>query len=757
MIGKKWMYGINKRSDLMAIKAMGNELKGLNSIWSVLQTKNITNFQLPLMCIIDHLGHRLCGISKLPIEQKGSLVYGTCNAGYTLFNAPNDQILKNLITEISEGLNLAEHTVTEYSSHQKKSMKMAADFEVHKVVDKDTNEAQYYGLDFARVLPPNDPYEPLLHQFRPEYLRRIYHLKLSPDAFTGFGEGDKSHNNTVLDAIAQLNTTIESISENLRQKNTDADLLMSWPGVKEYLHKSGINLRFMGKIYNLMDVPLTDKSIPSVGNYIMEEMIYRSAKSCIRHICRSISAEFAIPISGILKKALFEFSKIFIPCSDSGHIDNVEWWISKDEYFPTEYLEVPTLYSLLEKKYNYKNEPHNNLLSFIFPEGSTHSELDIRNFYLKIRNYTNINWSNDGYYYMKPKIKKLTYVRSDLHSMYPIIEMWQDSDVQRISMAIDIMIQFSERFDTKSNMKKIKQTNLLHPVQILPVFSEDPDQLPSYWVFKCIFQDIQRLKYVEHDLYYLGTNSFERDSFNQGMEIGFHRMWKLFKLKELNYTPDSKTIITEQDLTIDYSNFDTNSDEERYSILRDLIIKWIRKAPKMYSYFIVEILPQYLTLDSCLSIDILLNWIKTQQINVENVETIEIMDPITKSTCNRAKLYEMFPNLLEIKESSLPESRSRNTQKDRKQHLTRSNDSGDHLSPRDRRRPRTSDRSNSKCRSRELYPTGAPSIDPVRPLKHEFIRPSVRPLFPKPPSLPGIIASHIKHKPPPFLRKKGNK
>jgi hypothetical protein len=76
-----WMYGGSTPDDERASKAGGHELLGCANIMNC----NIPDLNTPLMALIDYKGYRLVAMSFLPIS-KGSLVYGSSDAGKTIHN-----------------------------------------------------------------------------------------------------------------------------------------------------------------------------------------------------------------------------------------------------------------------------------------------------------------------------------------------------------------------------------------------------------------------------------------------------------------------------------------------------------------------------------------------------------------------------------------------------------------------------------------------------------------------------------------------
>lgn len=69
---------------------------------------NVPELNTPLMALIDYKGYRLVAMSFLPIS-KGSLVYGSSDAGKTIHN--DVPAVVPLMKKVGKKLNLLEHVV----------------------------------------------------------------------------------------------------------------------------------------------------------------------------------------------------------------------------------------------------------------------------------------------------------------------------------------------------------------------------------------------------------------------------------------------------------------------------------------------------------------------------------------------------------------------------------------------------------------------------------------------------------------------
>lgn len=77
----QWLYGGEKPSDELAIKAAGKELLGLECFW----LSRPPGISFPLICLVDYKGYRVVGISKIPIDSK-TLIYGSFILHFTSQN-----------------------------------------------------------------------------------------------------------------------------------------------------------------------------------------------------------------------------------------------------------------------------------------------------------------------------------------------------------------------------------------------------------------------------------------------------------------------------------------------------------------------------------------------------------------------------------------------------------------------------------------------------------------------------------------------
>lgn len=247
-------FAINKNalfaSEEGAAKVAGHELKGHTALVSCGMSLGL---QFGLMTIVDFRGSRLLASSYLPITNE-TLVYGSSDGGKTVRDS--DEEMSHLIETCAQVLNLKGHVAGIGPLESRKYLHAPCDMEGHIGLD-----GRFYLVDLARLFPPETPQKDVPGSFlfrllRPELVRRFY-KPLSPDAFTLFGEHDHlQHDAEVQDATSWLRDVVirdfcfsmtrfslpDQPSEPL-QAPLNALL---W--LVDVMHKSGINLRYLGKI-----------------------------------------------------------------------------------------------------------------------------------------------------------------------------------------------------------------------------------------------------------------------------------------------------------------------------------------------------------------------------------------------------------------------------------------------------------------------------------------------------------------------------
>ncbi|EGG14472.1 hypothetical protein DFA_12244 [Cavenderia fasciculata] len=305
-----WMYGDHCKSDEMAQKSAGHELKGLNHYMEHAMMNGGGLIRFPLMAIIDYRGYRLLAISSLPLDKK-TIVYGSCDGGRTVHDS--DPLINEEMKRIASILNIKGHYV---GLHQPPTFLYGpGDIEVHKGFD-----GRYYMIDFARCFPPEYPNtikgkmgrEIFYSMLRPELIS-LSTDALSPDAFSGWqsGKDEQESNDQVIAMTERLHNLIipecveyiQSTLDNSDQKASDQlffesthlakDIRSTTSDLGEWekeqyeqknndvlrmineIHSKGINIRYLG-------IACQKISQRSLRSTFMTEVVARTFKKIIR-------------------------------------------------------------------------------------------------------------------------------------------------------------------------------------------------------------------------------------------------------------------------------------------------------------------------------------------------------------------------------------------------------------------------------------------------------------------------------------------
>jgi hypothetical protein len=292
----KGIYG----GDHAAMKAANQEMLCLMSV----QDADVEGLCTPLMCLIDYLGFRLVAIALLPVSNS-TLMYGSDDGGKTV-KASNDDLNKKMV-ELAKRLNLAEHTAG-MQRFSAKRISFPVDIEAHLGED-----GRYYLLDTARLMPPTFPDKKirgcfLFRMFRPEFVRS-YSKQLSSDAcspcFDIHEPKREEHaaniqaatDNLMNGAIPKASTLLDRHSEKLTMEE-----------VLEYLHASGINLRYLAQVYKqslsayFKLILLLEMVARGIKNSLwqmlreakrsLQSMAEQSYKELIAHTCNKVLGTF---------------------------------------------------------------------------------------------------------------------------------------------------------------------------------------------------------------------------------------------------------------------------------------------------------------------------------------------------------------------------------------------------------------------------------------------------------------------------------
>jgi hypothetical protein len=257
--------------DLAAQKVAANEHRAfLAALGVIIENTAITKIFLPAMALFDYLGNRILAVSLV----SRNLCYGSPDAGKTIrgHNDGDNDGLSAQIKLLAEKLNLAPHQV------EGKILYTPADLEVHG------SGSQFYLIDLARVFPPEpraSKSQSFANQLRPEMVVNSSEA-LSPDAFTCFQSEEESKilNGNVRKAFAEFKkSTLHKVAQSLPSVlRSDPNCLVS------YLHSNGVNLRFLGVLFDILlrfDECCQEEKQGAL-DILLNEMIFRSSKATLQ-------------------------------------------------------------------------------------------------------------------------------------------------------------------------------------------------------------------------------------------------------------------------------------------------------------------------------------------------------------------------------------------------------------------------------------------------------------------------------------------
>ncbi|KAH3759766.1 Histidine kinase A [Pelomyxa schiedti] len=253
-------------SDEKAAKGAGHELKGLQSYYNC----HIPGLCLPLFVLIDYKGYRLSATSVLPIRSD-TIKYGSSDAALHIHTEIPE--LNRKMEEAAAMLNLKGHAINGKLLHS------AVDVEVHQGLD-----GNFYIVDSARVFPPEAPLDDdfvekrryLYSLLRPELVKSSP-VPLSSDAYSSFDRNDpncdENREDLMLATLRLTNEVIPMFAQKLEAQiletgTSDLNLAQS-------LHKAGINVRHLMRLYHCCTTPIARTTI-------LTESVARAVKSIIR-------------------------------------------------------------------------------------------------------------------------------------------------------------------------------------------------------------------------------------------------------------------------------------------------------------------------------------------------------------------------------------------------------------------------------------------------------------------------------------------
>lgn len=258
----------------------------------------VVGLNYPLVALVDFRGYRLFAMSLIPISSD-TLILGSADAGNTIVNKEPEA--KKLVEAIGKSLNLRKHKIS-----QRISTRSCLDLEIHRGLD-----GQVYGLDFARMFPPEymDQSSPkgafLSRLLRPEFVR-CYKNPLCNDSYSKFLRVDpnyRQYHTEIAEATHYLRTTVipatAAFFDSLSPESLDYNPLSL------FLHRYGVNMRLLGLFYDSLREPYKRR-------LVLVEMLARAIKHGLRTEWREVMQGSMIPDETVLQNILlFTFNNLF--------------------------------------------------------------------------------------------------------------------------------------------------------------------------------------------------------------------------------------------------------------------------------------------------------------------------------------------------------------------------------------------------------------------------------------------------------------
>ena len=282
-------------------------------------SSNSVEINLPLMALVDYRGFRVIAVCALPVD-RSTIIYGSCDAGMTVH--AKSKRFNAYMKDMAKDLNLKKHLA---GWKKVKSLYAAADIEGHKGKD-----GKYYLLDFSRSMPPVDPKQSknpplnghLYNLFRREFVKS-YPKPLCSDGFSGFIRSDpeeEKHNEELAEATTYLyHTLIPAFAREFLQIYREAKQGHSLSDVKitENMHRRGINMRYLGKLYTSIQALDSDWAL-ECSTVVLLEACARVVKNQLNLQLRHLVREHTFPADVPYRRLVVRFlNLVFGGDSDS--------------------------------------------------------------------------------------------------------------------------------------------------------------------------------------------------------------------------------------------------------------------------------------------------------------------------------------------------------------------------------------------------------------------------------------------------------
>jgi Clustered mitochondria/Translation initiation factor eIF3 subunit 135 len=276
----------------------GQELNGLMAYSNC----KMAGLCLPLMALVDFMGHRVIAMSWLPIDSS-TIVYGTPDACRHVYK---DAELDEIMAQCAELLNLRAHWVGRGS--QRTYLHSACDVEGHRSRVDDS----FYLLDFSRTLPPTRPDKRipnghLFQLFRREWLQ-AYSLPLCPDAFSGFIVEDSSRLEYNCEARCATNALLATIPSFVQGRLLQAarearrNAALDQLDLTQLMHGAGINMRYTGIVLRH-----TPPEAVTARTLLIVEVLARVFKNELRRRLSDLNRRLAIVLMAPYRQLVVDF------------------------------------------------------------------------------------------------------------------------------------------------------------------------------------------------------------------------------------------------------------------------------------------------------------------------------------------------------------------------------------------------------------------------------------------------------------------
>eukprot|EP01127_Copromyxa_protea_P021563 TRINITY_DN7457_c0_g1_i1.p1 TRINITY_DN7457_c0_g1~~TRINITY_DN7457_c0_g1_i1.p1 ORF type:complete len:1983 (+),score=482.09 TRINITY_DN7457_c0_g1_i1:12-5960(+) len=346
---------------IKAAKAAGNELRNMLCLYSFQHPE----LKFPLFCLVDYKGFRLSCQSiirgiKNPghdvdgIDENSSLIFGSCDAGKTVYQ--QDAHFNDIMGGIANSLNLAVHKV----GRMHVDFPFCVDIEGHVVKEK------YYILDTARIMPAEiDPRsEPVCHMwynlFRPEFMmRNPAGHKISCDVFSMFQtdvDERRKLNRHALKAVQYLRKDLVSdFAEFLashffdiqRRGFSSDDIPFHTTALLSYMHTLGLNFRHLGRVrFELLTKHASNQASKMLSLCILTECCARACKELLNSMFVDLVETTRVPTENPFYSVLVQFLNMLLG-KRHRTADTLPFWEGRDKT-PSGF---PTIKMVLEGKY----------------------------------------------------------------------------------------------------------------------------------------------------------------------------------------------------------------------------------------------------------------------------------------------------------------------------------------------------------------------------------------------------------------------